>query len=437
MRSTALLLAAMLMTTSFSAVAKEGELDDRMRVDESEQVRSPNLAPEPFDDRLLGDLGGLRTTLAEYGVDFGIEYTADFWYVADGGLNTGSNYLDNLFLFLDIDGAKAYGIEGNTVRINFLNNNGGHPNNRIGSIEGIDNIETETNTFKLYELWMQQKFYDDRASVLLGLYDLNSEFFYLDMSANFLKPTFEVSQEIAQTGENGPGVFPTTGLAARLQFNPTEVTYIQAIVMEGEPGNADNPHGTQINLDDDEGVLLVGEIGFTPGVTDAGAFNKFALGVWQYSQSFDDQLEVDAGGNPIPRDSEGIYALSSYRFYEDETTGQNFGAFLRGGVGDGDTAQTKWSYTAGVVAGGWVPNRPEGEFGLGMSQAQNSDKHMDVVAAAGEASDRRETGLEFYYRDTIIPGLILQPDVQYIINPGTNPEVDNAMAFALRAALTF
>jgi porin len=393
---------------------------------------------DAYSDKLLGDVGGVRSALAEKGVTMDVDYNGTFWNVGSGGINTGNNYLDNLNVVFDVDGSKAYGLSGNTLHVNFLNNFGGKPNEkRIGSAEGIDNTETGTNTAKLYEFWVQQEFLDSKASALVGLYDLNSEFFYTDMSANFLKPTFETGQELAQSGQNGPSVFPNTSLAARLKYNPTDDTYVQAVILDGVPGDPNRPHGTHIDLRERDGVLTVAEVGYTPDATDDGAFNKFAIGAWQYSKSFDDLVDVDGAGDPRKRASEGIYGLATYRFYEDEATKRALGAFVRGGVGDADTAQVEYSYTAGLVANGWVPSREEAEIGVGISQSINGDKYRQSVVAAGGRADRSETGFEAYYRDVIYRGISIQPDVQYIVNPGSDPALDNAFITGVRLGISF
>ncbi len=112
---------------------------------------------DPYGDKLLGDWGGLRGTLAEKGVEVTLEYKGDFWHAASGGIKQGNNYLDNLDLIFALDGKKLFGLEGNRSLVQFLNNNGGKPNARqVGSLQGIDNIETVKDAPKLYQLWTEQ-----------------------------------------------------------------------------------------------------------------------------------------------------------------------------------------------------------------------------------------------------------------------------------------
>jgi porin len=49
---------------------------------------------------------------------------------------------------------------------------------------------------------------------------------------------------------------------------------------------------------------------------------------------------------------------------------------------------------------------------------------------------RAETVVELTYRLQVLPWLHLQPNLQYVINPGTSPTLDNALVFALRVEIT-
>lgn len=340
----------------------------------------------------------------------------------------------------ELDGQKLFGIKGNKSLVYFINNNGSHPNaSQVGSIQGIDNIEVGTDTAKLYELWTEQSFFGETLSVLIGLHDLNSEFMVNDMTANFIKPTFQVNQEFAQSGQNGPSIFPTTSLAGRVKYLPTEESYAMAAVFDGVPGNPSRPHGTHIDLRSRDGLLLIAEAGFTPKAADQGdsAPNKFALGAWMYTKKFDDLLDVDGNGDPVKRRSEGAYLLSSYQFYHDKETRHDLGAFFRGGVGDGDSGQVDWFYATGIVGNGWMPTRPDSEIGLGFTQSHNGEKYMQSVIAASSNADRSEYGLDFYYRDTLCRGVNVQPSVQYIINPGTDTVTKNATIVGVRFDINF
>lgn len=387
---------------------------------------------DPYEGRLLGDLYGERSKLAGVGVDVSVEYKADLMAIVSGGIKDGTNYLDNLDIKFALDGEKLFGLSGNKALVYFLNNDGGKPNaHRIGSTQAVDNIEVDTNTFKLYEAWDEQSFFGDKLSILAGLHDLNSEFDETDLTANFLKPAMQIGVSFSQSGLNGPSIFPTASLAARVKVKPTEQSYLMAGVFDGIPGALNDPRGTHIHLRSADGALLVAEAGLTPKAEDAADSepNKFALGAWTYTKGMNDLVEVNSSGNPVKKRQAGAYLLSSYRVYHNKQTGHDIGLYLRGGAADGNTAQVGWDYETGIVGNGWVPSRSDSEIGLGLSQAHNDSKYLQSL---GVAADRNEYSMELYYRDQLIKGISLQPDLQYVVNPGMDPAIGNATVIGMR-----
>lgn len=389
--------------------------------------------PAPFADQLSGDWGGARTKLENRGIAVSLDYTGDVWSVVDGGVKRRSSYLDLIELRTTIDGEKLYGIKGNTVSVSVIRSNGATTNgSHVGSTQGIDNDEVAVNGTRLFEAWMNQEFLDGRIAVLVGLHDLNSEFATTPVSDNFIKPTMQIGQSFAQSGSNGPSIFPTTSLAGRVKVKPTANSYVAAAVYDGVPGDTDHPRSNPIVFGDKDGLLLVGEAGYIWPTSQQEEANKLALGVWHYTAPREDQATSGQLHNP-----EGAYVVSSYEFYADKVKGRSVAAFWRGGVADGDVSQVSWDYTAGLVGRGWVPTRSKGEIGLGISVAHNADKYMTAQEAAGTAVDRNEMGYELYYRDTVARGVTLQPDVQYIVNPGTDRTTKDALVVGLRTAVSF
>ncbi len=387
----------------------------------------------PYHDKLLGDLGGERTKLADAGVDVSLNYEGDVWQVLSGGKKRIATYLDYVQLSTTIDNEKLFGLKGNTMTIALIDDNGTRTNgSTVGSIQGIDNSEVVSNGVRLYEAWMQQEFFDGRVSLLAGVHDLNTEFASTTISDNYLMPTMQIGQSFADSGRNGPSIFPQTSLAARLKVKPTESSYVMAAIFDGVPG--DPPHnGSAIRLDDKDGSLLVAEMGLAPKVADTDdAVNKLAVGVWEYTGA-----EANLEYPSIQSTPQGMYLLSSYRFYHDKDAGKDVTAFARGGFADGQTEQTDWDYEAGVVAHGFVPKRPDGEIGIGISEAHNSRQYMSAQETAGTPAEHAETSFELYYRDAVAQGITVQPDVQYIVNPGTDPTLDNALVIGARFGVSF
>jgi porin len=376
--------------------------------------------PNFSSEKLTGNWGGMRDKLYDRGYSFDMYYKVDSWRNFSGGVNEGNRSMDNLDLVMTIDGEKAFHSKGTTALVQLLNNDGGRINDVVGSNGGIDNIEAPTHAFKLYQAWVQQNFWDDRVSVLAGLHDLNSEFYVTDTSGLFLNPTYGIGTEMAATGDNGPSIFPVTSLGARISIQPTKETYIMGAVYDGVPGDPDNARGTHIQLKNKEGALLVGE----GGIRDSD-IGHFGFGAWEYTAKRPDQQTSEAAN------SQGFYFLADKSIYKND--GKDISTFGRLGYASGDIEQFRSNWSLGVVLSGFMPCRPDGQLGFAVTGNANSRKYKTVNAPV----DNRETQYELTYGDKLTPWLSIQPDLQYTVNPGTNPALDNAWTGGIRVGVDF
>lgn len=260
-----------------------------------------------YSDALLGDWGGRRRAMSDAGYDWEIVYKLDLiGKVSPSGQKTYG--LDNLDIKLALDGEKIAGVRGSSGLLYILSNRGGKRVAQGDHSAGLDNIETPAgaNTTKLYQAWIQQTFLDERLSVLAGLYDLNSEFYVTESSSMFIQPVYGIGAEMGGTGQNGPSIFPTTSLALRAKAEAAGY-YLQAAVLDGVPGDPNNPHGTHVQFNRGDGALDVVEGAIPLSVADNAHDNKLALGIWRYTARFDDLADVDINGNPVKRVSHGYY----------------------------------------------------------------------------------------------------------------------------------
>jgi porin len=159
---------------------------------------------------------------------------------------------------------------------------------------------------------------------------------------------------------------------------------------------------------------------------------KVAVGAWHYTARFDG-VETGArrGGRP------GVYALvDAQLFTERDDEKQGLAGFVRAGAADSRVNRFGHFVGAGVVYTGALPGRPEDQLGLAVATVGNGAAYRRASERDGLATNRRETGLELTYRFPVASWLTLQADLQHIINPDTNPLVDDATAIGLRFEFT-
>ncbi|EKE13423.1 MAG: hypothetical protein ACD_13C00019G0001, partial [uncultured bacterium] len=270
-------------------------------------------------DTLTGNWDGARPYLKEKGIEFGFVYTGEVFGNLYGGFSKGIAYLDNFDLILTVNADSLLGWKGASFLIYGLGNQGGSPSSHAGDFQAASNIDS-SDTWKLYEASFQQAFFNGRLSFLVGLYDLNSEFDAMETSDIFINSSHGIGADYSQSGKNGPSIFPTTSLAARVRVQPLEALYVQGAVYDGVPGSHNDTLGTHVHFNSGDSVLITSEIGFLPGnLKKASPYGKFAIGSWVYAARFDDLLDVDSRGNPVRRRGNfGIYGLGEYNVYREK-----------------------------------------------------------------------------------------------------------------------
>lgn len=380
-------------------------------------------------------LAGLSpVTLAQDGapaVSLGVTYTGDIWANTSGGLRTGEKYLDNLDLTASIDAEKAFNIPGGTFFFYGLyNNNTTLSDTLLGDLQTASNIDT-TTAFRLYEAWYEQVFADERGSFKVGLYDLNSEFDAIDAAGLFLNSSHGIGPDFSQTGQNGPSIFPVTSLGARLQFQLNDSVLLRAAILDGVPGSLGHTRRTAIKLGNGAGALMVGEIEADRDGTVA------AIGVWNYTSDFDHVLDVDRTGAPLRQGgNRGMY-VEAERKFADAPEDPGLAIFGRLGFAESELNQLSRAAGAGVSYQGLLADRPDDTLGLAIAHATNGSPFRSAARLAGSPVGKSETNFELTYRAPVTEWLTVQPDAQWIINPGTDPGLKNAFAVGLRFEISF
>jgi porin len=360
-------------------------------------------------------------------------YLGDVWRNTTGGLRTGSAYLGNANVAMTVDGERALGLDGMSFYFNAQSIHGrGVSSQLVGDAQAISNLEADSQ-LRLYELWMERSFGStaDR-SLRVGIYDLNSEFDSLETAGLFLNSSHGVGPQIAQTGLNGPSIFPVTSLGARFQWSFSPALSARIALMDGVPGDPDSPTSNRIRFGGNDGLLAISEVGY------AGArLHKLAVGAWTYTARFDEIVSETSAQEPAQRrGNRGFYAIAEAQLHaEAEDSSQGLNAFVRAGDANERINRFDHYLGAGLVYTGALPSRPADQLGIAIASAGNGNVYRRALLNDDVATDSRETTVELSYRFGVAEWLTLQTSVQHVNNPDTNPDLHDAMACALRFEL--
>lgn len=347
-------------------------------------------------------------------------YMGEDWHNLQGGLSRGSRYVDMLVLAASADTGAAFGHPGGTAYASvFIHHNSAA--DLAGETQTVSNIDFDDGE-QLFEAWYEQALGAAGSSLKLGLYDLNSEFDHIDVAGLFINSNFGIGVDFSQSGVNGPSIAPLSALALRGIWQATPDWQLLGAVLDAVPGEAgaSNRHN-RVELEPGEGALLVAEVVRAP---EGGA--RIGAGAWHYSERFDSLLPP---GAPVPEYSQGLFAHAEAPLGAAGWTG-----FARIGYAAPEVNPVQYGIEAGLVRDGRLWH--DGDLlGLAVSSALNGRPWRDAQAAAGTPLEKAETFVELTWHTRLAPWLVLQPDLQYFINPGTDPARRNALMAGLRVKL--
>jgi len=416
-------------------------------------------APDYAKSTLLGDWSGSRGELWQRGIALEAGLKVDSLHNR-GGATAGSQTVSHLELKLRADLDKLLGWSDAVAYLNTDTDSGAGINaRRTGSLMGVSNIEVPVPTTRLFHAWVQKGYLDNRFSVLAGLYPIDSEFFTMDSAATLLHPAFGTPADLALT--NAPSVFNNAAFGIRAKWlAENRDWYAMGALMDGVPNDPARPKATAIRFAPGDGAFVIGEIGWmplefghlfepvdpssvrpTPGLLaheKYGGLSKYALGLWRYGNRVADQVDVDAGGDPLQRRSQGGYLLAERTLFSlGAEAGRDLTAFGRYAFSSGHSTAIDRMWNLGVRLRGPFAGRPDDSVAIGWTHGRLAPKWRAVQAAAGAGTPSAEQSVEITWRIAVTPWLALQPDAQHIRHPGGASTARNATLIGARAEITF
>lgn len=351
--------------------------------------------------------------------DFSVVYTSEVWRNVRGGIREDSVYLDNLDATFEVDAERLWGWDDTRFFLYALYNNGqSFSEDKVGDRQVVSNIETGVEALRLYEAWVETPVAGS-GSLLFGLFDLNSEFDVLESSSLFINSAHGIGTDFGQSGLSGPSIFPATSLAVRFHWQWNDRWSVRTAVFDGVPGDPDDPGATAVQLGDGEGALLVAELDWSDGD------RRVLAGAWRYTADFEEWPDPSGPGPAqFGSGNGGLYLRGE--------TALDAGVSLFGRIGMADASYNVFSgfLSAGLTWEAPTARRPDDTFGIAIAWAEASSAFRRA-----ESAEAREIKAELTYRMVLGERFAVQPDIQYIINPGLDPTLDHAWAVGLRFEL--
>ncbi len=449
--------AAVLIATTLLAIPAAAAEEDAPG---EETAKSSEAADDIWQRKaLLGTLE-FRRRLEESGIKLGVTETSEVLANLTGGLRQGAIYEGVTDVNLNIDFRPPLHLRGNLFARAYQIHGRGLTLGNTDNLNEISGIEALATT-RLVELWYEQHF--DNWRLRIGQQTIGTEFLSPEGARLFVNgalgwPTLPAIN--LPTG--GPG-YPLGMPAVRLRIDPTEGLTLFLALFDGDPTGAGvggsqlrDASGTAFRTSD--GAFVINEIRYNPDSSDKNGTYRF--GGWWNSERFRDQhldasgislARPDSNGRPRQRDNDfSLYGIVDQPFLVDEAEHTSFAAFARAMGAPGDRNLVDLYVDAGLVYKGPF-GRADDQLGLGVGYSRIGSAarafDADVARFTGQFHPIRsgETVLELTYRFQLTGWWQLQPDFQYVFNPGggiVNPNapsrrVNDAAVVGLRTAITF
>jgi porin len=421
---------------------------------------------------LLGDMGGLRTILGNYGISLGLSETSEVLGNVTGGIHRGFEYTGVTSMTLDLDTERALAWAGGTFHASALQIHGrDFSADNLAVLQTISTIDASRST-RLWELWYQQTLSGADADFKFGQQSLDQEFFINDDSGVFLNGWPAVLDEDLYAG--GP-IYPLSSLGVRLRAKPSKLLTVLAGAFDDNPPGGPfyddselrdgEASGARFNLG--TGALFIGEIQIAVARPPLAAGPRadlpgtYKLGAWVDTGRFPDQRFDTAGLSLASPESTGvarlhrgnfsIYGLIDQKVWRARNGPRALAVFARIMGAPDDRNLVDWGLNAGISLDAPLPGRENDVVALGYNRAhvsaRASDLDRDLAVFAGTAFPIRsaEHCIELTYQYQVAPWSQLQPDVQYVVNPGgsiPNPldpprRIGNELVLGVRVVFTF
>jgi porin len=380
---------------------------------------------------LLGNIGGLRTTLGNYGITLGLNDSENLLGNLSGGVKTGATMQGVTTATVDIDTAKAFGLAGGTFHISALQIHG-QPLSApyLDNLQAANGNEAEDAT-RLWELWYDQQFFNNKFDLKIGQQGIDNEFMGSTYSGLFINTMAGWPLVPSDDLYGGGPAFPLSSLGIRIQAPLSGSTNLLAGVFDDNPGGGRfgedaqylDRNGAKFNLN--TGALFIAELQYTTQLNSLPGTYK--IGGWYDTGAYPDQRFGTDGlslANPasngnarLHHGNYSLYGVVDQTIWKsgDAKTLNIFGRIM--GAPD-DQNFIDFAFNGGLTLTAPLSGRDNDSAGIDFGIGRVSSRAADLDHDAGAPKPTTEEMLELTYQAQATPWLILQPDLQYVINPG-------------------
>ncbi|MBB2166968.1 carbohydrate porin [Gluconacetobacter aggeris] len=425
------------------------EVDAQRRTD----MADPYYVPTGAAGHLLPQIMPFRERLQKKGFTFSLTYKAEAMGDIDGGIRRGMDYVHEFTLQMLFDlGKMSHALDGWTVHTLVMNRAGREVSHDLVGDYYVNLMEVYGLSghvvAHLVDFYAQKKAFHNRLDVAFGRMALTHVFATSPLLCSFM---VTCSAPVALKVDPAFAVYPKATWGARARFRPTRDTAIQVGAYEVQP-LADGPSGWAWASENATGLMLPAEFTWEPFLTHNKLPGHYVIGYAHDTTRYPDALGTKPAAlvaqarreRSAPMDM--FWLETEQMIYRLGGPGQMSGGYLMAGYVHNTPHVASISDEAygGLSFNGVIPGRAKDRLGILYSWYHVSDRKRQgqvIAQDAGLSLGSQVRGpqtnsqvIEAYYGIDTCPGLVIQPEFQYMIHPGETSHIPNAALVGLKVA---
>ncbi len=429
----------------------------------SVQVAQPGIGPlfgSPFgNNHLFGDWDGARTWLEDHGIGVDLDWLTENAGNITGGRRQGFDFAGQVGFEVDLDLQKLIHLDGAAFHSMIVNGNGRNlSNDYIG-----DDLATVQEIYggrgnvvaRMVYAYYEQALAHDRIDVVAGWLPVGTYFASSPIYCDFVNVLF-CGNPHPLPNYPGEADWPDASFGGQVRLLPIRQLYLMfgLYSVDTSYGNGGggisgwawaDPHKS--------GVSIPVEIGWVPHLGRDRLVGHYKLGYDHDTHHYADVL-ASADGSATGHGRDMYYALADQMLVR-QGPGDTDGVIVFAGythASDRVSPLTTQAF-AGLISTGSAWHRPADTLGIAyhwieMSGAFTRAEELAQLTGAslpitidgfGPAYGPQNTEqvVELNYAASVIRGVTLIPDFQYIIRPGATTAIPDAAVLGFRTNITF
>jgi porin len=417
----------------------------------NKDLDDPYYVPTAGTGHLVEPLMPFRNRLKDKGFSFSLSYKGEWMGLFAGGLPNehGNSYVHELTLQGVFDlGKMAPSLNGWSVHTLVMERAGKAYQGRVGEqFIALQEVYTLSGNVAahLVDMYAEKKFRNNTMDLIFGRMSLTHVY-----ATSPLLCSFQVTCSAPVALKQNPGfsVYPKATWGARLRFRPTRDTAVQ-VGAYSVSALSDNPSGWAWGAENATGLSLPIEFTWAPFLTRNRLPGHYVIGYAHDTTRYADKIGT-ALPAAVTSNMPGVHSGPSDMFWLETDQmvyrlggrNQMAGGYLMAGYVHVTPRAVNVSdqVYGGFSLVGLIPTRTTDRFGVLYSWYKVSDRRresqmiaQDMGLPLGVRGVQNDSHvIEAYYGIDVLPGLLIQPEFQYMIHPGETHNIPNSAAMGLK-----